>query len=50
MVSSLTSGLSSLIWGSNTSNANTVGNAGNATILTDEVKRTDIIKEGYLYK
>ena len=40
-----------MIWGDNTTQAVTVGNSGEqAPILTEEVKKADIVKEGWLYK
>lgn len=55
MVSSLTNGLASVgsyFWGSNTTNTVTAGNmnAEPAPILTEEVAKKDIVKEGFLFK
>lgn len=55
MVQSFTTGLanlSSYIWGANTSQNVTAGdtNSEPAPILTEEVKASDIVKEGFLYK
>jgi hypothetical protein len=50
MVNSFTGNISSWIWGSNPSNANTVGSAGNAPVLTEEIKKNEVVKEGVLYK
>jgi hypothetical protein len=50
MVSSFTGNLSSWVWGTNSNNANTVGSAGNAPVLTEEIKKTEVVKEGVLYK
>jgi hypothetical protein len=50
MVSSL-SGLTSYFWGTNANNQVTAGNPDQqAPVFTEEVKKTDIVKEGYLYK
>lgn len=50
MVSSIKDGLSYLVWGSNTNNANTVGSLGNAPDLTEPVNQNEIVKEGKLFK
>lgn len=55
MVQSLTSGLSymgSYLWGANTNNVVTVGSTQGeqAPIFTEDVKRQDIVKEGFLFK
>ena len=47
----MVSALTSLIWGTNSTNTVTAGNAGEqAPIFTEEVKKQDIVREGYLYK
>mgnify|MGYP006950306133 CR=1 FL=1 len=55
MVQSLTTGLatvSSYLWGSNTTQQVTAGNQDSepAPILTEEIKASDIVKEGFLFK
>ncbi len=44
--------MGSYLWGSNTNNVVTVGNTQGeqAPIFTEEVKKQDIVKEGFLYK
>ena len=47
----MVSALTSLIWGSNSTNTVTAGNVDHqAPIFTEEVKKQDIVKEGFLFK
>ena len=47
----MVSALTSLIWGSNSTNTVTAGNVDQqAPIFTEEVKTQDVVKEGFLFK
>ena len=47
----MVSALTNLIWGTNSTNTVTAGNADQqAPIFNEEVKKHDIVKEGYLFK
>ena len=42
--------MSSWVWGSNANNNVTVGTGEAAPVFTEEIKKKDIVKEGFLFK